>query len=176
MARASILLSRSAALEASVSASARRPYCVARSAHEVMMLVGTVPVAIVLDAAHADTVHTLRELTAIARDEQTTVIVVTDDVTRETPPGADVLVTPDGLQRVLEGLPLHEHEPQLERMMQLTVIDGQLDQALERAADELASCLGVDRCVIAVRGDSTGGAASGAHTWDSLAWNRTSER
>jgi diguanylate cyclase (GGDEF)-like protein len=176
MARASILLSRSAALEASVSASARRPYCVARSAREVLMLVGTVPVAIVLDAAHADTAQTLCELAAVERDDRTTVIVVTDDVTRDTPPGADVLVTPDGLQCVLEGLPHHELEPQLERMMQLTVIDGQLDQALERAADELASCLGVDRCVIAVRGDSTGGAASGAHTWDSLAWNRTSER
>jgi diguanylate cyclase (GGDEF)-like protein len=87
-----------------------------------------------------------------------------------------VLTTPASLQRILDGVPAHRQAPQLERMMQLTVLGGQLDEALERAADELASCLGVDRCVIALRGDSIGGAASGAHTWDSFTWARTSER
>jgi diguanylate cyclase (GGDEF)-like protein len=134
------------------------------------------PNAIVLDAAHADTVERLRAFATTSLDEHTLVVVVTDDVAKPAPIGAHVLVTPASLPRVLEGLPVHAHSPRLEDLMRLTVLDGQLDQALEDAADKLTACFGVDRCVVAIRGDSTGGAASGAHTWDSFAWSRTSER
>lgn len=176
MAAGSILLSRSSVLEARLSASSRKPYCVAGSAREVVMLVGIAPSAIVLDAAHAETAEALSALSTASLDRRTVVVVVTENIAVAPPPGAHVVVTPQSLQRALEGLPDHTQTPQFARMMQLTVLGGNLDQALERAADELAACFGVDRCVIAIRGDSTGGAASGAHTWDSFAWSRNSER
>ena len=55
------------------------------------------------------------------------------------------------------------------------MLSGPLDEALEAAAEQVAIGFGVDRCVISVRGDSTGGAAVGAHTWDSLTWNQTAD-
>jgi diguanylate cyclase (GGDEF)-like protein len=67
-------------------------------------------------------------------------------------------------------------EPDVTKMLGISVLGGQLDQALERVADQIAESFGIERCVISVRGGSTGGAASGSHTWDSFAWTRTSER
>jgi diguanylate cyclase (GGDEF)-like protein len=181
MTHAFLTLARAASLETEVTrigAEIRQSCHFVRSADDVLASIAASPRAIILDGEHAETAVVLERLRAAALDRQTLVVVVTRDIMREPPPGADVLVTENGLQHVLTptGLPQHERAVQLDRMLALSVLGGQLDQALERAADEVTECFGVDRCVIAIRGDSTGGAASGAHTWDSFAWNRTAER
>ena len=183
MAGALITLSQTPSLAAEVaklSATSWQPRRYAGSADEVIDLLAARPRAILLDADHPETAAVLRRLADLATgalDEGTHVIVVTRDTTKEAPAGAHIVVAQASLHRVLAtGLARHAPAVSFDRMLTLSVLDGQLDQALERAADEVTACFGVDRCVISIRGDSAGSAASGAHTWDSLAWNRTAER
>lgn len=176
-----ITLSRTQSLTAEVMricASTKQTYRPAASAGEVLSLLDAPTRAVILDADHPETPIALASLSARRLPDWTLVIVVTHDVTKEAAPGAHVLVTEPCLQRVLGStdLPHHVRDIDHDRLLAMSVLTGQLDQALERAADEISECFGVDRCVIAIRGDSTGGAASGAHTWDSFAWNRTAER
>jgi diguanylate cyclase (GGDEF)-like protein len=180
MACALIALSQTPSLAAEVaklSATNWQPRCYAGSADEVIKLLRPGPHVILLDADHSETPATLDRLAVLALDDRTHVIVVTRDTTKEAPPGAHILVAQASLHRVLaSGLPCHGRAVNFDRLLALSVLGGQLDQSLERAADEVTACFGADRCVISIRGDSAGSAASGAHTWDSLAWNRTAER
>ncbi|HEY5951289.1 MAG TPA: protein kinase [Kofleriaceae bacterium] len=147
----------------------------AESAHQLFALLATKPYAFVLDATHADTRDLLGRLASI---DGARLIVVTADVTKERLVGAHLVVCEESLREALAVVAQPRATPTLDftRMLQISVLDGQLDQALETVADQIAECLDVDRCVISVRGDSTGGAASGSHTWDSFAWTRTAER
>lgn len=62
------------------------------------------------------------------------------------------------------------------RLAQITSLGAQLDAALESASADLAAGLGVDRCLISVSGDSTGGGATGERTWASGDWSETASR
>jgi diguanylate cyclase (GGDEF)-like protein len=174
-----LVLSGSAALDAE---SARlRAYESLRIAHgvgELLPLVAGRPRAIVVDASHPDAADTLRRLAAVREQDRGCLVLATRDLTSELLDFADVVVPYAALHVALApgGLPSHTHAIAFDRLLSLSVLEGQLDQALERAADDVTLCFGADRCVIAIRGDSTGGAASGAHTWDSFAWNRTADR
>jgi diguanylate cyclase (GGDEF)-like protein len=68
-----------------------------------------------------------------------------------------------------------QHTIELERLLSLAVGNGPVEHALAAAADEIAAAFDAERCVISVRGDSTG-AASGTQTWSSLAWSETADR
>jgi diguanylate cyclase (GGDEF)-like protein len=147
------------------------------SADEVIEALAAGPQTILLDAEHPHTVAVLRRLADLALDDRTHIIVVTRDTTKEAPPGAHIVVAQPSLHHVLAaGVARHKRTVSFDRLLTLSVLSGQLDQVLERAADEVTACFGVDRCVISIRGDSAGSAASGAQTWDSLAWSRTAER
>jgi uncharacterized protein (TIGR02265 family) len=61
----------------------------------------------------------------------------------------------------------------VERLLTISILAGALEQALETASDAIARSLGVERCLISIRGDSSSGAVSAGHTWDSLSWDRT---
>lgn len=150
----------------------------ARSSKELLALASESPRAIVLDAEHADTPEALRQLSTAPLDDRTLVVVVSRDLTKDVPQGAHLLVTEQSLYRAIGtvALPQHARAIDHDRLLALSVLGGALDEALDRAADEITECFGVDRCVISIRGDSSGGAASDAHTWDSFAWNRTAER
>ncbi len=176
MVRASILLSRSPSLEAQVANVATRTHHVhrsVRSARDLRAIDG--PHAIILDADHEEFGETLRSFAGAPLPGRI-VVVVTRDLAKDVVSGAHIIVTHETVDCALEDIVEHAYAVQLDRMFALTVLDGQLDQALEHAANQVTAWLGADRCLITIRGDSSGGAASGAHTWDSFAWNRTSER
>ena len=146
-----------------------------RSADELVFSLASGPRTVIVDADHPEASLALARLAALDGDRF--VIVVIGDKVKDGLPGADLLVTWDALSVALAG-PLQRQRATIDvqRLFGVSVLAGQIDQALEHAADEVAACFEADGCVISIRGDSSGGAASGAHTWDSLTWNRTAER
>src|SRR5215510_14034711 len=165
-------------------AEAGQLYLMARDADElVATITASRPRAIITDREYGEADDVLRRLTDLSelreRDD-TTVFQVIRDTTAEPLPGADVIVVEPALRHALtladRTLAVQERRPiALDRLLTLSVLSGPLDDALETAAAQLSVGFGVDRCVISVRGDSTGGAAVGDHTWDSLSWNQTAD-
>jgi diguanylate cyclase (GGDEF)-like protein len=179
--RGVIALSRAPSLHAEIAricGTTQPPPRYARSSDELLVLASSEPRAIVVDAEHAEATDALQGLAAMPTIDRTLVVAVTRDLTKDVPRGAQLVVTDKTLYRAIGSAVVRAHTTDVDynRLLTLTVLGLHLDQALERAADEVTECFGVDRCVIAIRGDSAGGAASGAHTWDSFAWNRTAER
>jgi len=160
-----------------VAGAAARHRCHAARSGEAVLAAADAAAALVLDVDDDDTAEVLRRLAAAPRRSEALVIVVTRDLAKEAPPGAHVVV-PQAL--LSSALALVDHAPPrgpvFERLLGVSALDGQVDQALETAATELAAAFGVERCVISVRGDSSGGATGGAHTWDSLTWSLVAER
>ena len=135
---------------------------------------------VVIDRDHPRAHELLRALEALPQRERPLALVIVREIER-LPTGARVIVHADALDQALslvDGVvAIDIHRPiALDRMLGVSILSGPLDQALEAAAEQLASAFGVDRCVLSVRGDSSGGAASGGHTWDSLAWSATADR
>ncbi|MCW5808890.1 MAG: diguanylate cyclase, partial [Deltaproteobacteria bacterium] len=164
------------------SAAAGRLYMIANDGAQLLAMIDSVrPRVVVIDRESGDGLDVLRSIAALPARDQMHVIMVVRDVVYEAFPGAHLVVFEPALGETLAmidgGEPVHDHRPvALDRLLSLSVLSGHLDQALETAADRIADGFGVDRCIISVRGDSSGGAAVGAHTWDSLAWNHTADR
>ena len=154
----------------------------ARDVDDLMTTIeATRPSAVVLDREYGDADEVLRRLAMLPTRDQTLVILVFRDALQEPPSGAHVLVLEPALRQALaladSPISIEDRRPlALDRLLTVSVLSGALDAALAAAADEVAAGFGVDRCLIAVRGDSTGGVAVGAHTWDSLTWSQTAER
>ena len=161
---------------------AGRLYMFARDVDDLMTTIeATRPSAVVLDREYGDADEVLRRLAMLPTRDQTLVILVFRDALQEPPAGAHVLVLEPALRQSLaladSPISVEDRRPlALDRLLTVSVLSGALDAALAAAADEVAAGFGVDRCLIAVRGDSTGGVAVGAHTWDSLTWSQTAER
>ncbi|HWU89552.1 MAG TPA: diguanylate cyclase, partial [Kofleriaceae bacterium] len=161
---------------------AGRLYMFARDVDDLMTTIeATRPSAVILDREYGDADEVLRRLALLPIRDQTLVILVFRDALQEPPSGAHVLVLEPALRQALaladNPLSLEDRRPvALDRLLTVSVLSGALDASLAAAADEVAAGFGVDRCLIAVRGDSTGGVAVGAHTWDSLTWSQTAER
>ncbi|HEY0477484.1 MAG TPA: diguanylate cyclase [Kofleriaceae bacterium] len=165
-------------------AAAGQLYLVARDADElVATIAASQPRAIVVDREYGEGDDVLRRLTDMAelreRDD-TTVFQVIRDTSGDPEAGAHVIVVEPALRHALaladRTLAVHDRRPiALDRLLTISVLSGPLDDALETAAAQLSVGFGVDRCVISVRGDSTGGTAVGSHTWDSLTWNQTAD-
>jgi diguanylate cyclase (GGDEF)-like protein len=178
-----VVLSRSAAVHTvamSSSATAHQLYLVARNADELLATINaTMPCAVIIDQEDSAAEHALRRIAGLVNRDQTRVLLVVREVPREPPPGAHAVVLEAALGEALEltgSATLPEAPLRVsEQLLRVSVLAGPLDQALEVAADQIAAGFGVDRCVISIRGDSTGGAAGGGHTWDSLAWSRTAD-
>jgi diguanylate cyclase (GGDEF)-like protein len=94
--------------------------------------------------------------------------------------GADVVVERESLEQAVllasSIARIHERPLVLDRLMSVSLLEGPLDRALDMVADRLAAGFGVDRCLLSVRGDSSGGGAAATRTWSSLTWDRTAER
>ena len=134
---------------------------------------------VVIDRDCADAESALRRISQLPARPNMLVFLVVRDPVGELPSGADVVVIESALADALSlaaGARLDERPLSLERLLGVSMLGGSLDQALERVADELAAGFGVDRCVISVREDSAGGAASGTRTWSSLTWSYTAAR
>jgi diguanylate cyclase (GGDEF)-like protein len=161
---------------------AGRLYVVARDVADLLATIEAMrPSAVVLDREYGDADDVLRALARSPSRDQLLVLLVVRDALAEPPAGAHVIVLEPALRQALaladRVAPLEERRPiALDRLLTVSVLSGPLDAALATAADEVAGGFGVDRCLIAVRGDSTGGVAVGAHTWDSLTWSQTAER
>jgi diguanylate cyclase (GGDEF)-like protein len=164
------------------STTAGRLYMFARDVDDLMTTIeATNPSAVVIDREYGDADEVLRRLAVLPARDQTLVLLVFRDALQEPPPGAHVLVLEPALRQALamadRPLAIDDRRPiGLDRLLTVSVLSGVLDEALANAADEVAAGFGVDRCLIAVRGDSTGGVGVGAHTWDSLTWAQTAER
>jgi eukaryotic-like serine/threonine-protein kinase len=91
--------------------------------------------------------------------------------------GPRAVVARSALDATLRSItrPSRGHTLEIERLLALAVGNGPVEHALAAAAEEIAAVFDADRCVISVRGDSTG-AASGTQTWSSLAWSETADR
>ncbi|MBC7978460.1 MAG: diguanylate cyclase, partial [Myxococcales bacterium] len=156
-------------------------YLVARDADElVATITASHPRAVVVDREYGDADEVLRRISELPDRGHTTVFLVIRDTTQESIPGAHVLVLEPVLRHALmlaeRPIAVQERRPlALDRLLAISVLSGSLDDALETAAGQVAVGFGVDRCIISVRGDSTGGTAVGAHTWDSLTWNQTAD-
>ncbi|MEO7735046.1 MAG: diguanylate cyclase [Kofleriaceae bacterium] len=156
-------------------------YLVARDADElVATITASRPRAVIIDREDGDADEVMRRIAGLPDREHTTVFLVIRDTTQESLPGAHVLVLEPALRHALmladRAIAVQERRPlALDRLLAISVLSSSLDDALEAAAAQVAVGFGVDRCVISVRGDSTGGTAVGAHTWDSLTWNQTSD-
>ncbi|HEX4420005.1 MAG TPA: diguanylate cyclase [Kofleriaceae bacterium] len=165
-------------------ATASQLYLVARDADELVATIeASHPRAVIVDREYGeaeDVLRRLAEVSSLPDREDTTVFLVIRDTTQEPPAGADVVVLEPVLRHALmladRTIAVQDRRPlALDRLLTISVLSGALDDALETAASQVAIGFGVDRCVISVRGDSTGGAAVGAHTWDSLTWNQTAD-
>ncbi|HEY0189708.1 MAG TPA: diguanylate cyclase [Kofleriaceae bacterium] len=165
-------------------ASASQLYLVARDADELLATVdASRPRAVVIDREFgeaAEVLSRLADLPVRGERDDATVFLVIRDTTQEPPPGADVVVLEPVLRHALgltdRTIALQERRGlALDKLLTISVLGGSMDEALETAASQVAVGFGVDRCVISVRGDSTGGSAIGAHTWDSLTWNQTAD-
>ena len=169
------------AVVARIAATASHACRYPRTADDLLAALGPPappPAAIILDAQHDHALGVLEALTGHPLDHRTLIVLV-QDVTRAAPRGPHLLMSEASLHHL--GALLDRTRPralpiELERLFGVTLLGRQLELSLELAADEIAAGFGIDRCVISVRGDSTSGAAGGAHTWESLAWNRTAER
>ena len=165
-----------------VAVSASKQTIAARDADDLLAIVRAQrPASVVLDRDRdrEGTRETLRQIDALPPRERPLTIVVASAL-GEPAPGARVVVHRAALDQasVLLDRAATIDIPRpiaIDKLLGVTTLSGALDQALESAAEQLASAFGVDRCVISVRGDSINGAASGTHTWDSLAWSLTSE-
>jgi diguanylate cyclase (GGDEF)-like protein len=152
----------------------------ARDADELLAIVhARRPQTVVIDHAHAGAVAALQKLDELAARDRPMTVVVTSSF-GEALPAARVVVHRAALDHALVLLErtatIDLHRPiAVDKVLGVSILAGPLDQALEAAAEQLAGAFGVDRCVISVRGDSIGGAASGTQTWDSLAWSQTAE-
>lgn len=101
---------------------------------------------------------------------------VVRDVTAASPPGIDAVILESGLAVALRTSGDRQPGPPalaIDRLLEISILAGPLEQALEAASDQVAASFGAERCVISIRGDSSSGAGSGGHTWDSLSWDRT---
>jgi hypothetical protein len=162
-------------------AAASQLYLVARDADElVATITASRPRAVVIDREYGGADEVLRRIAELPDREHTTVFLVIRDTTQESLPGAHVLVLEPVLRHALmladRAIAVQDRRPlALDRLLAISVLSGTLHDALEAAAAQVAVGFGVDRCVISVRGDSTGGTAVGAHTWDSLTWNQTTD-
>jgi diguanylate cyclase (GGDEF)-like protein len=162
-------------------ATASQLYLMARDADELIATISAShPRAVVIDREYGEADDVLRRLRDAPDRDRATVFLVIRDLDREPPPGAHVLVLEPVLRHalVLADQPIAVHDRRalaLDRLLTLSLLSGPLDSALETAASQIAVGFGVDRCVISVRGDSIGGTAVGAHTWDSLTWNQTAD-
>ena len=164
------------------STTAGRLYMFARDVDDLMTTIeATNPSAVVLDREYGDADEVLRRLAGMPARDQTLIVLVFRDALQEPPAGAHVLVLEPALRQALaladRSMAIDDRRPvALDRLLMVSVLSGVLDEALAKAADEVAAGFGVDRCLISVRGDSTGGVGVGAHTWDSLTWSQTAER
>jgi len=162
-------------------ATASQLYLVARDADELVATIGASrPRAVIVDGEYTDADEVLRRLRHLPDGDDATVFLVIRDTQREPPAGAHVLVLEPVLRHALvladRTIAVHERRAlALERLLTLSLLSGPLDTALEAAAEQVAVGFGVDRCVISVRGDTTGGTAAGPRTWDSLTWNQTAD-
>jgi len=162
-------------------AAATQLYLVARDTEELLATItASHPRAVIIDREYGEADDVLRRLADLPDRDKTTVFLVIRDTSEEPPPGAHVLVLEPVLRHALvladHAIAVQDRRPlALDRLLTISVLSGALDDALETAAAQVAVGFGVDRCVISVRGDSTGGAAVGAHTWDSLTWNQTAD-
>ncbi|MDX2088175.1 MAG: diguanylate cyclase [Kofleriaceae bacterium] len=112
--------------------------------------------------------------------EHLSVLLVARDPLGTLATGADAVVVEhalaDALRAGTKGGRALDQPLALDNILGVSLLTGSLDQALEDTANLLATGFGVSRCLISVRGDSTGGAASGSQTWSSLVWSHTAER
>jgi diguanylate cyclase (GGDEF)-like protein len=137
------------------------------------------PPTVVIDRDHASARETLQQIERLPQRERPLTIVIVPDASAP-PVGARVIVHTAVLEQAMKlvdrVVAIDLARPiALDRMLGVTLLGGALDQALDTAAVQLASAFGVDRCVLSIRGDSAGGAASGTQTWDSLAWSATAD-
>ncbi len=136
-------------------------------------------VVIDLDAEGAQ--EALRRINLLPSRSSLHVILVARDPVPEVMNGdADIVVIGralvDAVGIVTPASGAEDRPIALDRLLGVSMLGRSLDKALENAADQLAAGFGVDRCVISLREDSTGGAASGTRTWSSLTWNHTADR
>ncbi len=136
------------------------------------------PTSVVVDLRHAASAEALRQIEGLPARERPLTLVIADELVAPLP-HARLVVQRDAVEHALcfldRAVAIDIHRPiAVDRLLGVSVLAGALDQSLEAAAEQIASAFGVARCVIAIRGDSIGGAASGTQTWDSLAWSQTS--
>jgi diguanylate cyclase (GGDEF)-like protein len=121
----------------------------------------------------------LERINALSTRPRLFVIVIVSDTIQDSLRGADVLTVERSLLAaisVADPATRQDRPVALDRLLGVSMLGRPLDHALELAADQLAIGFGADRCVISVREDSTGGAASGTGTWSALTWSYTAER
>lgn len=153
---------------------------VASNADELLVAIRTKrPPIVVIDQRHPDASRALSELDRLAPRDRPLTIAVVDQIT-DPIPAARAVVRRDAVEHALifveRAITVDIQRPvAVDKLLAVSVLDGVLDQVLEAAAEQIADALAADRCVIALRGDSIGGAASGAQTWDSLTWSHTAD-
>lgn len=173
-----VLLSKSPGVHELVT-SVVGPRChTVKSLDEMLMTITRVrPKTIVIDSYSEAALAAVADLPG---REHLTVLLVARDPLGSLPKGADAVVVEyalaDALRAGTKGGRALDAPLALDRILGVSLLTGSLDQALEDTANLLATGFGVSRCLISVRGDSTGGAASGSQTWSSLVWSHTAER
>ncbi|HSR95466.1 MAG TPA: diguanylate cyclase [Kofleriaceae bacterium] len=182
-----VVLSRDPLVRGEVMTAATRAgvaVTVAQGADELLPAADTAR-AIIVDRVACAPEHPgpddiLRQL-AEAPERAAKLVLVIRSTAEDPPSGADVLVVEPALGALLAALAPSAtpapHPLALDRLVAISVLSGSLDEALEAAAAEVAASFGVDRCVITVRGDATGGTAGGSvlDGGGSPSWNQTSD-
>ena len=133
---------------------------------------------VLIDRDHDRAAEVLGHLVATA-DPRVGIVVVVRDAIGPVPPGVHAVVFAAAVDDLLRELaaPRPDRKPiALERLLGASMLAGPITDAIEAHATLLAACFDVDRCVISLRGDPTGGVAGADHTVDLPSWNATAQR
>src|SRR5262245_34803458 len=123
-------------------------------------LVGELAAAdvVIVDRDHAGAEAALRALEASPARRAKTVITVAREHAATGPLGADAIVTRQALRGALRPARPAPAPERGDELLAVSLLTGPLDEALKRAADQIAAGFRAERCVISIRGDSTGAA------------------
>ncbi|HEY5947393.1 MAG TPA: diguanylate cyclase [Kofleriaceae bacterium] len=166
------VLSRDPLLGSDVSRTCAIEHYPCMLARELAQLELAGTTVLVVDAEHPDAAA------ALAHDRDVLTIVCARSLV--SPPGSAAsraLVARPALAAMVRSIArAAQHPPvNLERLVALALVNGPLEHSLAIAAEQITAAFHVERCVISVRGDSTG-ATSGTQTWSSVAWSETADR
>ena len=127
---------------------------------------------LVIDRDHSDAELAAEQFAVVAAERR--VVCVVCDLTAAVLPNAHLVVLAPALKRTLVELASHRAvsvPSSVERLMEASVLDSTVDDAIDEAGHKIAVAFGVARCLISARSALSGLDLSEGATYDAEAWS-----